>query len=85
MSEATAGCTHIHANDNILENVRNGTHLPPWDIMRPDGSREQAHEVEILGPSRLVYHPHDPMPGTGWRAWIETDSEVVGIVKEMPG
>jgi hypothetical protein len=35
-----------------------------------------AHEVEILGNSKVVYSPDDPLP-CGARLWIETDAEVV--------
>ena len=35
-----------------------------------------AHEVDILGPSKVVYSPDKPL-SCGARLWIETHSEVV--------
>jgi hypothetical protein len=35
-----------------------------------------AHEVEILGPSKIVYSPKKPL-SCGARVWIETESEVI--------
>jgi len=34
-----------------------------------------AHEVEIIGTSRVVYSPDKPL-SCGARVWIETESEV---------
>lgn len=38
-----------------------------------------AHEVEVLGPSRLVYSPDKPL-SCGARVWIETFADML-IVK----
>lgn len=35
-----------------------------------------AHEVDILGPSKVVYSPDKPL-SCGARLWIETHSEVM--------
>ena len=35
-----------------------------------------AREVEILGPSRVVYSPDKPL-SCGARVWIETHAEVI--------
>lgn len=44
------------------------------------GEREvgatHAVSVDILGPSRFVYDPAHPLPGTGTYAWIETHATV---------
>ena len=34
------------------------------------------HDVEILGPSKVIYSPDKPL-SCGARLWIETDSEVM--------
>jgi hypothetical protein len=34
-----------------------------------------AHEIDILGPSRLVYNPDKPL-SCGARVWIVTEAEV---------
>ena len=36
---------------------------------------KKGHEVEVLGPSKIVYRPDKPM-SCGERVWIETEAEV---------
>lgn len=38
-------------------------------------SNQYAHEIEILGPSKIVYSPDKPL-SCGARVWIETDADV---------
>jgi hypothetical protein len=38
-------------------------------------SNDYGHEVEILGPSKIIYSPDKPL-SCGARVWIETESEV---------
>ena len=38
-------------------------------------SNEYAHEVEILGHSKIVYNKDEPL-SCGAKVWIETDAEV---------
>jgi hypothetical protein len=38
-------------------------------------SNVYAFEVEVLGPSRIVYRPDKPL-SCGARCWIETDADV---------
>ena len=60
-------------------NAKDGGNRPVYTIK--DGSKTRyAREVEILGPSRLVYDGRQLRCGA--RAWIETDAEVV-LVDEM--
>ena len=40
-------------------------------------------EVEIDGPSRMVYRPNKPRP-CGAKLWIETDASVTLIGEEKP-
>ena len=35
-----------------------------------------AHEVEIIGPSKIVYSPNKPL-SCGAQVWIETQGEVI--------
>lgn len=67
--------TILHVNQRVIvNNRRHGTNDPPLIVRDYKGSRP-AHEVEILGPSRLVNRPHDPLP-CGARVWIETHAPV---------
>jgi hypothetical protein len=70
----------IHVNrQHIGMNAKDGGNRPVYTIK--DGSKTRyAREVEILGPSRLVYDGSQLRCGA--RAWIETDSPV-HLVDEM--
>lgn len=68
--------TIIHVNQAVIaRNRKIGTNDPPLIVRTYKGSTP-AHEVEILGPSKLVNRPHSPLP-CGARVWIETQSTVV--------
>ncbi len=68
--------TIIHVNQHILRaNLKQGTQEPILTVRTWKGSR-RAHEVAILGPSRIVYSPHKPL-SCGARVWLETTAKVV--------
>ena len=65
----------IFVNRNHLTaNTKDGGNRPVVSVKTETGT-EWVHEVEIDGPSRLVYRPNDPMP-CGTRVWIETEAPV---------
>lgn len=65
----------IHINRNIIQqNKRRGENNPVCRVQKGDDVR-YCMEVEIKGPSRMVYRPDNPRP-CGAKLWIETDSEV---------
>ena len=67
--------TIIHVNQAVIaRNRKTGSNDAPLIVRNYKGSK-LAHEVEILGPSKLVNRPHDPLP-CGARVWIETRAEV---------
>lgn len=67
--------TIIHVDQrNIKHNTKNRDRRPVITI-RKDGRKFLAHEVEIKGPSRVIYSPYKPL-SCGARLWIETDAEV---------
>jgi hypothetical protein len=69
--------TIVHVNQlKIRSNIHKpeGEHEPVLTV-KTYKSNTYAHEVEILGPSRVVYSPDKPL-SCGARVWIETDSEV---------
>jgi hypothetical protein len=68
--------TIIHVDQKaIVHNRRTGENSPPLILRNYKGST-RAHEIEILGPSKLVNSPHKPL-SCGARVWIETRAEVV--------
>lgn len=67
--------TIIHVNQQVIaRNRKTGSNDPPL-IVRTYKGAQQAHTVEIMGPSRVVNRPHNPL-ACGARVWIETDDQV---------
>ena len=70
--------TRIHVNQhNIRRNRKEGTN-DPVITAKTYKSNEYGHEVNIQGPSRVVYSPDKPL-SCGAVLWIETSSDVVVI------
>ena len=77
--------TTIHVDrDRLVENFNTGEEEPVLVVEKDGVILFKASEVEIAGPSRVVYRPADPHPvsdiydnKTNIRAWIETESEVM--------
>lgn len=65
--------TIIHVNRHLIaKNVKDGGNRPVYTVKR-GGTIRYANEVEVLGPSKMVY---GDVLKCGARAWIETDSPV---------
>ena len=70
--------TIIHVNQNVIKaNRKNGVSNPVLTVKNYKENK-YAHDVEILGPSRIVYSEDKPL-SCGAHVWIETNSEVVII------
>lgn len=68
--------TIIHINQHVIKsNLKEGRSDPVITVKTYKENR-YAHEVEILGPSRVVYSPDKPL-SCGARVWIETQAEVI--------
>lgn len=68
--------TIIHVNQHVIKaNAKNNESNPVLTI-KTYKSNDYAHEVEILGPSKLVHSPDKPL-SCGAKVWIETQSEVL--------
>ena len=73
--------TIIHVNQHVIKsNAKNGANDP---VLTGKTYKENryAHEVDIKGPSRIVYSADKPL-SCGARVWIETDAEVEVLVYE---
>jgi len=65
----------IHVNmHKVRANKKHGTNEPVLTI-KEGKSNTYCHEVDILGPSKLIYRPDKPL-SCGARVWIETDAEI---------
>tara|TARA_R100000005_G_C4880279_1_gene132282 strand:+ start:19 stop:249 length:231 start_codon:yes stop_codon:yes gene_type:complete len=69
--------TYIHVNQHkIRANKKNGTDEPVITVKK-GRTNTYCHEVEINGPSRVVYGGNDkPLLSCGARVVIETESSV---------
>jgi hypothetical protein len=68
--------TRIHVNRHIVDRNRKHGRQDAILTVKQGRTNRYAHEVEILGPSRLVYRPEKPLP-CGAQCWLETEAEVV--------
>jgi hypothetical protein len=67
----------IHVNrQHIAKNVKDGGNRPVYTIKR-NGKTMYAREVQIDGPSRLIYN--GKQLSCGARAWLETDAPLTLI------
>ena len=65
----------IHVNmHKVRANKKHGTNEPVLTI-KEGKSNTYCHEVDILGPSKLVYSQDKPL-SCGARVWIETEAEI---------
>jgi hypothetical protein len=70
--------TIIHVNQHVIKaNRKNGVEDPVLTVKTYKENR-YAHEVEIDGPSKIVYSPDKPL-SCGAHVWIETQGEVTII------
>ena len=65
----------IHINRNIIQyNSKYGMSLPVCRVQEGRKTR-YGQEVEIHGPSRMVYNPENPLK-CGAKLWIETFADI---------
>ena len=65
----------IHVNQhNIKANSKDNENRPTITI-KTYKENIYAHEVEILGPSKVIYSPDKPL-SCGAKVWIETNADV---------
>ena len=70
--------TIIHVNQHVIKANAKNNETNPVLTVKTYKSNIYAHEVEILGNSRIVYSPDKPL-SCGAKVWIETDAEVLII------
>ena len=73
--KSTGVKTIIHVNQHAVRRNIKAQEPEPVLTVKTYKSNTYAHEVEIMGSSRVVYSPHKPL-SCGARVWIETESEV---------
>jgi len=68
--------TKIHVNQHVIRSNKKHGKKEPVLTVKTYKSNTYAHEVQINGPSKVIYSPDKPL-SCGARVWIETESEVV--------
>ena len=68
--------TKIHVNQHVVRSNKKHGKKEPVLTVKTYKSNTYAHEVEINGPSKVIYSPDKPL-SCGARVWIETESEVI--------
>lgn len=72
--------TIVHVNQHVIKaNAKSGDRDPVLTV-KTYKDNTYAHEVEIKGPCKVIYSPDKPL-SCGAKVWIETQSEVVPIVR----
>jgi hypothetical protein len=67
--------TKIHVNQHVIKrNDKTGSRDPVLTC-KTYKDNKYAHEVDVLGPCRVIYRPDNPLP-CGAKVWIETESGV---------
>ncbi len=67
--------TRIHVNQHKIRSNKKHNLNEPVITVKTSKSNTYAHEVEVLGPSKIIYSPQKPL-SCGERVWIETDADV---------
>jgi len=66
----------IHVNQHVIRKNHKTGERKPCLTVKTYKTNLYANEVEIKGPSKIIYSPDKPL-SCGARVWIETDAEVV--------
>ena len=67
--------TRIHVNQHKIRSNKKNNLNEPVITVKTTKSNTYGHEVEVLGPSKVIYSPDKPL-SCGARVWIETNSDV---------
>lgn len=79
MSAASKAVIHVN-KQHIAMNAKDGGDRPVYTI-KMKGQTRYAREVQIDGPSRLVYDGRQLACGA--RAWIEAEADDLTLIDEM--
>ena len=65
----------IHVNQHKIRSNKKNNLNEQVITVKTSKSNNYGHEVEILGPSKIIYSPDKPL-SCGAKVWIETEAEV---------
>ena len=67
--------TRIHVNQHKIRSNKKHNLNEPVITVKTSKSNIYGHEVEVLGPSKIIYSPDKPL-SCGAKVWSETEGEV---------
>ena len=76
--------TRIHINQHVIKSNHKNNRREPVITVKNYKSNTYAHEIKILGESKVIYSPDKPL-SCGAKVWIETDAEVVVLPMSAVG
>lgn len=65
----------IHINQHRIRSNKKNQESEPVVTVKTYKSNDYGHEVNILGPSKVIYSPDKPL-SCGAKVWLETDALV---------
>tara|TARA_Y100000004_G_scaffold130079_1_gene146724 strand:- start:270 stop:488 length:219 start_codon:yes stop_codon:yes gene_type:complete len=68
--------TKIHINQHVIKSNYKNNKRDPVITVKTYKSNNYGHQVDILGPSKVIYSPDKPL-SCGAKVWIETESKVI--------
>ncbi len=69
--------TYIHVNQHVIRSNKKNNENEPVITIKQGSKNTYCHEVEILGPSKMIYGGNDkPILSCGARVVIETESNI---------
>ena len=76
--------TRIHVNQHKIRSNKKYNLNEPVITVKTSKSNTYGHQVNILGPSEVIYSPDKPL-SCGAKVWIETESkvEIFNILDEI--
>ncbi len=69
------GITRIHVNKQAIARNKQGEVPEPVISVKSSAGNTYGYQVNINGPSRIIYRPQKPING-GAKLWVETYSQV---------
>jgi hypothetical protein len=70
--------TIVHVNQAVIRSNNKKESKEPVLTVKQGKQNTYAMEVEIKGPSRVIYSPDKPL-SCGAKVWIETEHEVIPL------
>jgi len=71
----------IHINQHVIRSNRKNGEVKPCITVKTYKANHYCHEVQLKGPSKVVYSPDKPL-SCGAHVWIEAEFDDLLLVQE---